>query len=243
MNASAIPMTENARRGIAVPGAAGPVIMIGLGVLALVLIAWWLLTRDRVEDRPRTEEVEMFDLAVPPPPPPPPPEEVVPQQETQTIAETTTSSEPVQQDPLSPPQPASANPPAGDISSLLQDPTGDTGGFVGGPRGQGGSGSGALIGGTGGGKGTGASRAYAELVQRQLMRHLRRRSSLASAQFSFRVRVRVSGSGGLEILGLSGVRPAELEGELLEALRSLSRVDTPPPAGVPNQITVQLNQA
>lgn len=241
MNASAITMTE-ARRRAAGPVAVLPFALVGCVLLLLALAAWWLLTRDRVEQRVRDEEVEMFDLAVPPPPPPPPPEEIVqPQEETQMLAET--ASEPVQQDPLSPPQPASANPPAGDIASLMQDPTGDAGDFVGGPRGQGGTGSGALIGGTGGGKGTGASRAYAEFVQRQLMRHLRKRTSLASVQFSFRVLVRVSGSGGLEILGLSGVRPADLEGELLQTLRGLSRVDTPPPAGVPNQITVQLNQA
>ena len=75
------------------------------------------------------------------------------------------------------------------------------------------------------------------------MRQLRKRPNLAQASFQFRVRVRVSGSGQLEILGLSGVRPADLEAELLQTLRGLNRIDTPPPAGVPNQITLQLNQA
>lgn len=215
---------------------AGPAALI----LALLLAAWWLAGLDKVEERVRDEEVEMFDLAVPPPPPPPPPELTEqPPEEVEKVAET---AQAVQPDPLSPPQPANTNPPAGDLSSLLQDPTSDSGAFSGGPRGQGGTGSGPMIGGTGKG-GSGASRAYAELVQRALMRQLRKRPNLAQASFQFRVRVRVSGSGQLEILGLSGVRPADLEAELLQTLRGLSRIDTPPPAGVPNQITLQLNQA
>lgn len=215
---------------------AGPAALL----LALLLAAWWFAGLDKVEERVRDEEVEMFDLAVPPPPPPPPPELAEqPPEEVEKVAET---AQAIQPDPLSPPQPASTNPPAGDLSSLLQDPTSDSGAFTGGARGQGGTGSGPMIGGTGKG-GSGASRAYAEIVQRALMRQLRKRPNLAQASFQFRVRVRVSGSGQLEILGLSGVRPADLEAELMQALRGLSRIDTPPPAGVPNQITVQLNQA
>lgn len=212
-------------------------------LLLAVLGGWWLLTWDKVEQRVRDEEVEMFDLAVPPPPPPPPPEEVQPEQQVEQVVEQPVQA--VQRDPLTPPSPVTNNPPAGDLSSLLQDPTGDAGAFVGGPRGQGGSGSGPMIGGVGkGGQGNpGASRAYAELVQRALMRQLRRRPDLASARFGFRVRVRVSGDGGLQILGVSNVNPADLENDLLQALRGLSRIDTPPPAGVPNQITLQLNQA
>lgn len=212
--------------------------------LVLVLLAlggWWMLGMDKVEDRARQEEVEMFDLAVPPHPPPPPPE---PMDQTEVTPEKVAAeAQAIQPDPLSPPQPASTNPPAGDLSSLMQDPTGDTGAFVGGARGQGGSGKGPVIGGIGRGSANGASRAYAELVQRALMRHLRKRADLASAQFDFRVRVRVSSSGQLEILGLSNVRPPNLESEILQTLRGLSRVETPPPAGVPNQITLQLNQA
>lgn len=214
-----------------------------IGPIALLLLAlagWWMLGMDRVEDRVRDEEVEMFDLSEPPPPPPPPPEMVQPEVTPETVA---AEAQAIQPDPLSPPQPASTNPPAGDLSSLMQDPTGDAGAFTGGARGQGGSGTGPMIGGIGKGNANGASRAYAELVQRALMRHLRKKAALASAQFSFKVRVRVSGSGQLEILGVSGVRPADLEGEILQTLRGLARVDTPPPAGVPNQITLQLNQA
>lgn len=214
---------------------AGPAALI----LALLLAAWWLFGLDKVEERVRDEEVEMFDLAVPPPPPPPPEVAEQPPEEVEKLTET---AQAVQPDPLSPPQPANTNPPAGDLSSLLQDPTSDSGAFSGGPRGQGGTGSGPMIGGTGKGN-AGASRAYAELVQRALMRQLRKRPDLAQASFQFRVRVRVSGSGQLEILGLSGVRPADLEADLMQALRGLNRIDTPPPAGVPNQITLQLNQA
>ncbi len=218
----------------------GRVAPVAIGLL-LALAGWWLLGLDKVEDRVRDEQVEMFDLAVPPPPPPPPPE---PMEQPEVTPETVAAeAQAIQPDPLSPPQPASVNPPAGDLSSLMQDPTGDSGAFVGGARGQGGTGKGPVIGGVGKGNASGASRAYAELVQRALMRHLRKRASLATAQFQFRVRVRVSASGQLEILGLSNVRPATLEGELLQTLRSLSRVETPPPAGVPNQITVELNQA
>lgn len=212
----------------------------GPALLALLLIAggWWLMTLDRVEERVRQEEVEMFDLAVPPPPPPPPPEIVQPQE----VEKVAVQSESVQRDPLTPPNPANTNPPAGDLTSLMQDPTGDTGAFTGGARGQGGTGTGSLIGGTSKG-GSSASRAYAELIQRAIMRHLRRESDLAQAQFDFRVRVRVAGDGGIEILGLSDVQPPALEDKLTRALRGLSRVDTPPPAGMPNQITLQLNQA
>jgi protein TonB len=205
-------------------------------VVVLALAGWWLFSGDTVEERVRDEEVEMFDLSVPPPPPPPPVEQ--PEVKPEEVA---AEAQAIQPDPLSPPQPASTNPPAGDLSSLMQDPTSDAGAFTGGARGQGGTGTGPLIGGVG--KGSGASRAYAELVQRALMRHLRKRADLAAAQFDFRVRVRVSGSGQLEILGLSNVRPPGLEDDLLQTLRSLTRVDAPPPAGVPNQITLQLNQA
>lgn len=224
----AIPMPSSLRKMV------GPAV----ALLLLAFAAWWLFGIDRVEERVRDEEVEMFDLAVPPPPPPPEPVEQ-PEVTPEKIAET---ADTVQPDPLSPPQPTSTNPPAGDLSSLLQDPTSDSGAFTGGPRGQGGTGKGALIGGTGRG-GNGASRAYAELVQRALMRQLRKRSDLAQASFDFRVSVRVSGTGQLDILGLSNVRPPNLEGDLLQTLRGLSRIDTPPPAGVPNQITLQLNQA
>ncbi|MCG2839427.1 hypothetical protein L6Q21_00360 [Sandaracinobacter sp. RS1-74] len=213
----------------------------GPALLALLLLAggWWILSMDRVEERVRNEEVEMFDLAVPPPPPPPPPEIVQPKE----VEKVTVQAETVQRDPLTPPDPATTNPPAGDLTSLMQDPVGDTGAFTGGARGQGGTGKGSLIGGTSRGGGSSASRAYAELIQRAIMRHLRREADLAQAQFEFRVNVRVSGDGGLEILGLSNVQPPALEEKLLRTLRSLNRVDTPPPAGMPNQITLQLNQA
>lgn len=220
----------------AVRRAAGP---LAIGLL-LALVGWWLLGLDTVAERVRDEEVEMFDLAVPPPPPPPP--EPVEEPEV-TPEKVTEQAQAIQPDPLSAPQPVSTNPPAGDLSSLMQDPTSDSGAFVGGARGQGGTGSGPMIGGIGKANASGASRAYAELVQRALMRHLRKQGTLASAQFDFRVSVRVSESGQLEILGLSNVRPPRLEGELLQTLQTLSRVDTPPPAGVPNQITLQLNQA
>lgn len=209
-------------------------------LLLLALIGWWLLGIDKVEDRSRDEEVEMFDLAVPPPPPPPPPELV--EQPEETVERITEQAQAVQPDPLSPPQPTSTNPPAGDLSSLLQDPTADSGAFTGGARGQGGTGTGPMIGGTGRGS-EGASRAYAEMIQRQLMRHLRKRADLSGRQFGFRIRVRVSGSAELSVLGISNVSPPELEAELMQALRSLTRVEAPPPAGVPNLITLQLNQA
>jgi outer membrane biosynthesis protein TonB len=215
--------------------AAGPA-----ALLLLALVGWWLMGIDKVENRVRDEEVEMFDLSVPPPPPPPPPEPV--EQPVVTPEKVAAEAQAIQPDPLSPPQPASTNPPAGDLSSLMQDPTSDSGAFAGGARGQGGTGKGPVIGGIGKGSANGASRAYAELVQRALMRHLRKRANLAAAQFDFRVSVHVSASGQLEVLGLSNVRPPSLESELLQTLRSLSRVDTPPPAGVPNQITLQLNQ-
>jgi len=211
------------------------------GVLIGMLLTYWLASGSQVEERMRDEQVEMFDLAVPPPPPPPPPEDQVVDPEI-VPEEVTVTASAVQPDPLSPPQPASANPPAGDLTSLMQDPTAASGSFTGGARGQGGTGNGALIGGTGRGAAA-ASRAYAEIVQRALMRQLRRRPDLAQAAFNFRVRLRVSGSGQLEILGLSNVEPAELQDDLLQALRGLSRIDTPPPAGMPNQITLQLNQA
>ncbi|WP_417318347.1 hypothetical protein [Erythrobacter aureus] len=208
-------------------------------LLLVALAAWWLFVIDRVEERVRNEEVEMFDLAVPPPPPPSTPEPV----EQPDVPPEQVAAEPraIQPDPLAPSQSTSTNPPAGDLSSLMQDPTSDSGAFTGGPRGQGGSGKGTLIGGTQ--RGAGASRAYAELVQRALMRQLRKRPDLAQTSFDFRVRVRVSGTGQIEILGLSNVRPSDLESALLQALRGLSRIETPPPAGVPNQITLQLNQA
>lgn len=213
----------------------------GIAVTGLALVLWWVLNGTKVEQRTRQEEVEMFDLAVPPPPPPPP--EEVQQVQEKAEVQPQEAVQPIQKDPLTPPQQTSPNPPAGDLSSLLQDPTAATGGFVGGQRGQGGSGSGPMIGGVGKGGAAGASRAYAELVQRALIRHLRKKPDLASAQFAFQVRVRVSGSGGLEILGVSNVRPSDLGAKLEQALRSLNRIDTPPPAGVPNQITLQLNQA
>lgn len=214
---------------------------IGLSAIGAAIVLWWLLSGTTVEERDRNEDVEMFDLAVPPPPPPPPEEQQVVQEKTEIQPEQ--AVQPIQRDPLTPAQATSPNPPAGDLTSLLQDPTAGAGAFVGGVRGQGGSGSGPLIGGVGRGGAAGASRAYAELVQRQLIRHLRKRPDLAAAQFGFQVRVRVSPTGALEILGISGVRPADLEAKLSQALRSLTRIDTPPPAGVPNQITLQLNQA
>lgn len=215
----------------------------GLILAALALLLWWMLSATKVEERARQEDVEVFDLAVPPPPPPPPvPQEVEKIQETNQV-EAAEAVQPIERDPLTPPQQTSPNPPAGDLSSLLQDPTADAGGFVGGARGQGGSGSGPLIGGIGGGGKAGASRAYADLVQRAMVRHLRKRPELASAIYTAQVRVRVNGAGVVEILGLSGLTQGELEPKLMKALRSFTRVETPPPAGVPNQITIRLNQA
>lgn len=216
-------------------------IAVGLSLTGLALVLWWMLNGTTVEDRARQEDVEMFDLAVPPPPPPPPEQEVPVQEKAQVQPQD--AVQPIQRDPLTPAQQTAPNPPAGDLSSLLQDPTAGAGAFVGGARGQGGSGSGPMIGGVGKGGAAGASRAYAELVQRQLIRHLRKKPDLAQAQFAFQVRVRVSPTGSLEILGVSGVRPADLADKLTQALRGLNRIDTPPPAGVPNQITLQLNQA
>ncbi len=148
----------------------------------------------------------------------------------------------MQPDPLSPPQPANTNPPAGDLSSLLQDPTSDSGAFSGGPRGQGGTGSGPMIGGTGKG-GSGASRAYAELVQRALMRQLRKRPNLAQASFQFRVRVRVSGSGSSKSRSCrASARPISRPNCSRRCAGWAGSTRRRPP-GVPNQITLQLNQA
>lgn len=220
---------------------------IGRGRLALALVViaaaaliWWLLSLDKVNERSRNEEVEMIDIAVPPPPPPPPPEEVQP--EIQPEQQTPTPTQQVQPDPLSPTQPPSTNPPAGDLSSLLQDPTADSGAFTGGPRGQGGTGKGPLIGGTGTG-GAQASRAYAERVAAHVRRHVAKAGALKGKPYRFRLRLSVSPSGAISFGGASGVTPPELEGAVQAALRGMGGMDTPPPEGLPNSITVSINQS
>jgi outer membrane biosynthesis protein TonB len=208
-----------------------------LGLLALLGIAWWLLSIDRVTERVRQEDVEMIDIAVPPPPPPPPPEEV--QTEVQPDP-SMPQAQSVQPDPLSPPQPATTNPPAGDLNSLLQDPTADSGAFSGGARGQGGTGKGPLIGGIG--RGSGASRAYAEKVMLHIRRTLQRSGALKGKAYKFRLRVTVSPSGGLSIAGAKGVEPADLEAAVSAALRGVPAMDSPPPEGMPNFVNVEINQ-
>lgn len=209
-----------------------------VGLAAITALCWWLLSLGKVEDRVRTEEVEMFDIAQPPPPPPPPTP-----LETPVEAEPEETPQTVQPDPLSATQPDTTNPPAGDLSSLLQDPTAASSAFSGGPRGQGGTGKGPLIGGTS--TGNQASRAYADLLKNAIMRHLRRDKALAQQGFAFSIRVRVDGGAGLEVVSVSNVTPPELEAAINKALRGLSSVDRPPPAGgpVPFVATIRLNQS
>lgn len=211
---------------------------LAFGLAAVAALCWWLLSLGKIEDRVRTEEVEMFDIAQPPPPPPPPtpletPVEAKPEETPQTV----------QPDPLSATQPNTTNPPAGDLSSLLQDPTAASSAFSGGPRGQGGTGKGPLIGGTS--NGNQASRAYADLLKNAIMRHLRRDKALAQQGFAFSIRVRVDGAAGLEVVSVSNVTPPELEAAINKALKGLSSVDRPPPAGgpVPFVATIRLNQS
>lgn len=212
---------------------------LGIGVAVILGLCWWLLSLGKVEDRVRTEEVEMFDIAQPPPPPPPPPTPV----ETPPDAKVAETPQPVQPDPLSAQQPASTNPPAGDLASLLQDPTAASSPFKGGARGQGGTGKGPLIGGVS--NGNQASRAYADLLKNALMRQLRRDKALAQQSFSLSVRVRVNASAGLEVVSVSNVTPPELEAAINKALRGLATVESPPPAGgpVPFVATIRLNQS
>ncbi|ATQ44598.1 hypothetical protein [Caulobacter mirabilis] len=211
---------------------------LAVGCLAIVGLGWWLLSLGKVEERVRTEEVEMFDISQPPPPPPPPapveqPQDVKPEETPQTV----------QPDPLSAQQPESTNPPAGDLSSLLQDPTAASSPFSGGPRGQGGTGKGPLIGGTA--SGAAASRAYADIIKNAIMRHLRRDKALAQEGFAFSIKVRVDASANVEVVSVSNVSPPELEASINKALRGLSAVDRPPPAGgpVPFVATIRLNQS
>lgn len=225
-------MKPNSKRWVSLAG-------LGIGIAVILGLCWWLLSLGKVEDRVRTEEVEMFDIAQPPPPPPPPPTPV----ETPPDAKVEETPQAVQPDPLSAEQPASTNPPAGDLSSLLHDPTSASSPFSGGPRGQGGTGKGPLIGGTS--NGNQASRAYADLIKNAIMRHLRRDKTLAQEGFSLSIRVRVNAAAGLEVVSVSNVTPPELEAAINKALRGLSTVDRPPPAGgpVPFVATIRLNQS
>jgi len=212
---------------------------LAFGLMVFAVLCWWLLGLGKIEDRVRTEEVEMFDIAQPPPPPPPPPTPL----ETPVEAKPEETPQTVQPDPLSATQPNTTNPPAGDLSSLLQDPTAASSAFSGGQRGQGGTGKGPLIGGVS--TGNQASRAYADLLKNAIMRHLRRDKALAQQGFAFSIRVRVDGAAGLEVVSVSNVTPPELEAAITKALRSLSSVDRPPPAGgpVPFVATIRLNQS
>lgn len=211
-----------------------------IGAVLAIFVVWQLLHLGRVENRVRKEEVEMFDISQPPPPPPPPPPQI-----EQQIAEAKPAEQPqaVQPDPLSAVQPQSANPPAGDLASLLQDPTASASPFAGGPRGQGGTGKGPLIGGVA--TGSGASRAYADTIKNAVMRHLRRDKSLAQEAFSFSIKVRVNASSALEVVEVSNVTPPALASAINEALRGLSSVGSPPPAGgpIPYVATIRLNQS
>lgn len=208
-----------------------------VGLIVAVVVAVWLMNPGDVEERVRAEEVEVFDISEPPPPPPPVPEDV-PQE---TLDEAAPVEQVIQADPLAAVQPPTTNPPAGDLNSLLEDPSGAPSAFSGGPRGQGGTGSGPLIGGTGSGRG-GASRAYADSVRTQVQRHLRRAPSLRQATFSLQVRVRVSTTGALQIVSVSKVTPPEMEAQISRVLRSLTSVERPPPEGISNVITLQFNQ-
>ena len=229
-------MTTNPRpwpERLAIPAA------LVIGGLVLVALCWWLLGLGKVEDRVRTEEVEMFDISEPPPPPPPPPEPL--QQQAETKPEETPQT--VQPDPLSATQPTSTNPPAGDLASLLQDPTASSSPFAGGARGQGGTGKGPLIGGVA--SGNAASRAYADTIKNLIMRRLRQDKTLAQEAFAFSIKVRVGAAADLEIVSVSSVTPPELEGAITKALRGLSSIDRPPPAGgpVPYVATIRLSQS
>lgn len=208
--------------------------------LAGALLLWWLLSLDKVENRTRNEEVEMIDIAVPPPPPPPVEPEQVQDKPQETPAE---APQTVQPDPLTPPAAPSANPPAGSLDSLLQDPTGAAGAFIGGPRGQGGTGKGPLIGGIGKGAPSQASRAYADRVRLHVQRALQRNAGLRGKSFRFRVRVNVSPGGAVSMGRATGIDPAELAGAIAAALSSVGSMDAPPPEGMPNFINIDINQS
>ncbi len=229
-------MNPSLPRNVTLPSEAIAIIALALAAAAL----WWLLSGDNVVEVARDEEVDMFDLVEDTPPELPQPELVEPDMQPEQTPQDSVEQA-IQPDPLSPEQPTSSTPPAGDLNSLLQDPTGQAGAFSGGQRGQGGRGNGPMIGGTGRGGGPSASRAYAESVLLHVQRQLRRSGELRNKSYRFRIRLSVSPSGAITIRSTDRFDPPDLGSTIRGALRGLGSMSSAPPEGMPNAITLSVN--
>lgn len=208
-------------------------------------LLWWYLSRERIEEVVRQEEVEMFDLAVPPPPPPPPPEIVPPEEVPPEVQPVEAAPQP---DPLKEIADKSQSTQASDVSNLPGPTTDQASPFTNGNPGPAAPPGNANTSApprraVSFGMGTGdarASRAYAESVSRHIQAHVRRAGALKGKGYRFNVRVSVSPSGGLSVRSVSGVDPAELADAVRDALAGLPAMTSGPPEGKANTITVNI---
>ena len=205
---------------------------------ALTALLWFLFGRERVSERVRTEAVEMLDLAEPTDPPEVA-DEPEPEPETPPAPET---AEPVAETPLDPleqmiAQELENEPTGGSLAGLTDGPAFDQGTVAGiGP-----GGGGPLAGGVRG-RGSGLTLTYAQEVQAQMIRYLRRDRQLTYAEYDLVIVIRVRPDASVEIVSIESVRPPSLRRQIETALAAFTRVRRAPRPGDPTVMRLEFNQ-
>ncbi|MGL3823101.1 TonB-dependent receptor [Sphingopyxis sp. R3-92] len=196
----------------------GPILAV-MGVGLVVAIAWNMLSRQSVSDRPAEMKTTQVILPPPPPPPPPPPKEQVEQPPEPKLAE------PLDQPMDTPPPPdQSSDPTPGDSALSAREGAG--------PSNYGlavGNGGGTRIGGRPGG-GDDAYRAYANVALGCVRSAAQRDRELSRGRYNASLAVTMSPDGRFTQVRVSGVDD-RLAAQIRAVLAGASC--KAPPAGLP----------
>lgn len=194
-------------------------VLVVVGVGLVLVLAYTLIGRQTVTDRPNEMKTTQVILPPPPPPPPPPKPEVVEQPPEPTIAP------PIEQPLDTPPPPDASNDPApGDSALTAREGAG--------PSNYGlavGNGGGTRIGGRPGGSGD-AFRSYAAQAQSCIQRAAQADRELARGRYDASLTVTMASNGRFansHVAGVDDRRAAQIRA-LLAGLQC-----PPPPAGLP----------
>ncbi len=185
------------------------------GVALVFAVAFYFVSRERITDRERVQDVTFVDIPeVEQPEQEPEPEEIPPDVEMPELPPTP-RVDPVQsefdqrdaaRDPLSLVSEADAGP--GDAFRL-----------------------GARASGRGIGRG-GPGYTYGQMIKAELNFHLRSYDDLNSEEFSFDLQLRVNADASVEVISVYNVTPVALAQQLERAIREFAYASRPPPQSI-----------
>ncbi|MFY0182621.1 energy transducer TonB [Stenotrophomonas rhizophila] len=205
-----------------------PVVALIVGLAALVLLLWYLLFKDTASTRRPVAEIPMVMLPPPPPPPPPEPE---PEPEV-TPEEVMPEPEPLDEVPK--PTEEAPTPDTADPVTMDADAQAGTDSF--------GIQSGSGAGRSGVGAGGAGNASYGRYLGYVLQQAVARDPKVQRLAFQLTVNVWLDEAGQVTRVELArGSGNAEADDAVLQAIRTIGRIDERPPASLsfPARVLVQ----